>query len=264
MLTHNHLWGVPTVPFGLMNGARGVVVAILYAPPCAQRTDGHQLAGTRFPCSVPGLFPRGIEQCPLPDIVVVHFPGYTGPACFANLPLTWVPIPCAEVRHTRMKSLTRLGFPLRLCWALTFHKSQGITAEEGCVVSFEGAYGPGAASKLGLASVAWTRATRWEKMAFHKLPQLEDFVVARLTHEFASRSVFENKADDLVEIFLQQRGLSVESLVAAHQTHVKAMEAKKGRGASEAELDDLRTMLSAHGVTPVSHSIASYSKERAG
>ena len=35
MLTQNRVWGVGAVPFGLMNGARGVVLAILYAAPCA-------------------------------------------------------------------------------------------------------------------------------------------------------------------------------------------------------------------------------------
>ena len=33
MLTQNRLWNVPTVPSGLMNGARGVVVASIYAAP---------------------------------------------------------------------------------------------------------------------------------------------------------------------------------------------------------------------------------------
>ena len=184
MLTQNRLWDVPTVPFGLMNGARGVVVAILYVPPGAARTDGNELAGSGFPVSYAGNFPRGLEQCPLPDIVVVHFPAYAGPACFANLPRTWVPVPCAEIRHQKIKSLARVGVPLRLAWALTFHKSQGITAEEGCVVSFDGARALQTVSKLGLAFVTWTRATRWEKMAFHKLPPLADFVAARLTWEF--------------------------------------------------------------------------------
>ena len=132
------------------------------------------------------------------------------------------------------------------------------------MASFEGARGSQAVSKLGLAFVAWTRATRWEKMAFHKLPPLADFVAARLTREFAARCAFESYADDLVEKFLQQRGLSVESLVQAHQTHFKAMEARNGRDASEAELADLRAMLCAEGVAPVSESIASYSKEHAG
>ena len=191
MFTQNSLWDVSTVPLGFMNGARGVVVAILYAPPGAARTDGLQEAGDGFPVSLPGAFPRGIEQCPLPDIVVVHFPGYTGPPCFPNLPRTWVPIPCVEVRHQQIKGLVRFGIPLRLCWALTFHKSQGITVEEGCVVSFDGVRSGKTVSKLGLAFVAWTRATLWEKMAFHKLPPLEDFVAARLTREFEARSQFE-------------------------------------------------------------------------
>ena len=43
-------------------------------------TDGNELAGSGFHVSLAGNFPRGLEQCPLPDIVVVHFPAYAGPA----------------------------------------------------------------------------------------------------------------------------------------------------------------------------------------
>ena len=78
MPTQNHLWGAGTVLLGLMNGARGVVVAILYAAPGAQRADGIALAGSGFPGSRPGCYPRGMEACPPPDIVVVNFPEYTG------------------------------------------------------------------------------------------------------------------------------------------------------------------------------------------
>ena len=140
MLIQNKLWDVTTVAFGLMNGARGVDVAILYVATGAARTDENELAGDGFPATVPGGFPRGLEQCPIPDMVIVHFPAYAGPPCFEDLPCTWVPVPCAEVRHQRMKSLTRVGIPLRLSWALTFHKSQGIIAKEGCVVSFAVSY----------------------------------------------------------------------------------------------------------------------------
>ena len=65
-------------------------------------------------------------------------------------------------------------------------------------------------------------------------------------------------------MFLQRRGLSVESLVEAPQTHFKAMKAKEGREVSEAELADLRTMLRADGVRPVPPSIADYCNEHAG
>ena len=42
----NQVWDTPTVPLGLMNGARGIVVAILYAAPGNARADGVEMAGT--------------------------------------------------------------------------------------------------------------------------------------------------------------------------------------------------------------------------
>ena len=114
MLSQNRLWGVPTVPLGLMNGARGVVGAILYVAPGADPVDGSVLAGNGYPSSTAGSYPRGLGACQLPDLLVVHFPAYEGPACFADLPRTWVPILCAEVAHARTKSgMMRAGLPLR-------------------------------------------------------------------------------------------------------------------------------------------------------
>ena len=223
MLLQNRLWGVPTVPLGLMNGARGVVVAIMYAAPGADRVDGSVLAGNGYPSSTAGSYPRGLGACPLPDIVVVHFPAYEGPACFADLPRTWVPIPCAEVVHSRTKSgMVRAGLPLRLAWALTIHKSQGITAHEGCIVSFAGTRGRSCVSKLGLAFVAWTRATSWHKMAFHQLPPMAEFMAARLTREFEARSTFEQKAASMFAHMLKRRGVSPEALLRAHEEHLTA------------------------------------------
>ena len=133
------------------------------------------------------------------------------------------------------------------------------------MVSFDGARNAQTVSKLGLAFVAWTRATLWEKMAFQKLPPLEDFIAARLTREFAARSAFESKADDMFVDFLQKRGMSVESLGQAHEKHFKAMVAKEERReVSEAELVDLHAMLAAKGVAPISDSIASYAQQKAG
>ena len=79
LLTQNRIWGVPTVALGLMNGARGVAVAILYAPDAGARADGHAAAGVGHPSATPGVLPRGPAQCPLPDFVVAHFPQYKGP-----------------------------------------------------------------------------------------------------------------------------------------------------------------------------------------
>ena len=46
ILITNTIWNVNTVPLGLMNGARGVIVAILYAAPNAARVDGIEIAGS--------------------------------------------------------------------------------------------------------------------------------------------------------------------------------------------------------------------------
>ena len=253
------------MPLGLMNGAQGVVVAIVYASPGEQRTDQSTLAGVGYPSSTLGAFPRGEPACPVPDFVVVHFPAYKGPACFDNLPTTWVPVPCAEVRNKTLQSVTRAGIPLRLAWALTIHKSQGITAHEGCIVSFGGCRGPNPVGKLGMAFVAWTRVTNWKSMAFHKLPPLTDFLSARLTKDFVARAEFESKADAMFARLLERRGTSPEALLAEHEQHFRtATLAKEGHEPNGAELADLRAMLSAVGVAPISDSVSRYCEEQSG
>ena len=173
----------------------------------------------------------------MPDYVVVHFPGYTGPALFENLPRTWVPVPCVEILHQTIRALVRVGLPLRLAWALTIHKSQGITAEEGTLISFEGTRALHTVSKLGLAFVGWTRATKWAKVAFHKLPPLEDFIGIRVSREFEARAAFELKADIMFTAFLQKRGSSQEQLLDAHLAHFRAtVMALESRSATESEL----------------------------
>ena len=100
--------------FGLVNGARGVVKEILYA-----RDDG---------------------TCHNPSVIMVDVPKYTGPSCFPPddiLRKTWVPIVPVKRSWTAGKKstlqLSRTQFPLRLCWAITIHKSQGQTIQFGVV-----------------------------------------------------------------------------------------------------------------------------------
>ena len=81
--------------------------AIVYAALWERRTGGRSIANTGHPSSTLGAFPRGGGACPIPDFVVVHFPEHKGPACFQDLPKTWVPVPCAEVRHKTLQSVTR-------------------------------------------------------------------------------------------------------------------------------------------------------------
>ena len=120
-------------------------------------------------------------------------------------------------------------------------------------------------SKLGLAFVAWTRSTSWQKMAFHKLPPMEEFVAARLTREFEARSTFEQKADSMFAHMLERRGVSPEALLRAHEEHQTAgLQAQEHRVPSDAELADLRSMLATEGVAPVSDSVKQYCSQKTG
>jgi hypothetical protein len=206
MLIFNHLWEVHTVPLSLINGSRGTVVAILYPEPGEARADGLDPAvSSSWPCDT--------DSCPLPDFVVVNFPDYQGRAFFgSNLPRTWVPIPPATVRHDSRKSLIRLGIPLKLSWALTVHKSQGLTCKEGVVVDMtvvKGGRNPIATP--GVAFVAWTRAETWSRVAFRSLPPLQQFMDIRKRPEFKRRQDFEEWADGQHDELMLKRGITREN-----------------------------------------------------
>ena len=83
-------------------------------------------------------------------------------------------------------------------------------------MSCDGCKGRAPMAKLGMAFVAWTRATSWNRMGFQKLPPFADFLAARLTREFSARADFEHKADVLFVKLLERRGMSAEALVAQH------------------------------------------------
>ena len=96
MLTMN-LWS----SVGLCNGATGTVVDIIYQ-------NNHQPPD-------------------LPIAVIVEFENYRGPVFNESRPL------CIPIYPITVTSQTEIGFherqqlPLRLAWALTIHKSQGLT-----------------------------------------------------------------------------------------------------------------------------------------
>ena len=93
------------VKFGLFNGAVGTVEDILY------------LNGRKPPA--------------LPDVVMVEVPNYSGPP-FITEKLKVIPIfPVERKIECRCNFCKRKQIPLRLGWATTIHRCQGMTIGEG-------------------------------------------------------------------------------------------------------------------------------------
>ena len=92
---------------GLCNGATGVVDDILYS--------------------------SGQKPPHLPIAVLVHFYDYSGPAFIANKPKC-IPIPPHTFEWSAGSTrLSRQQIPLRLCYAITIHKSQGQTLNKAVI-----------------------------------------------------------------------------------------------------------------------------------
>ena len=244
MLTQNQIWQVNVVPLGLMNGARGTVVGVVYKQEGQARSDGS---------AVPAGFPCLREACPLPDFVIVNFPLYSGNAFFQNRPRTWVPVPCCEIRHSLYKSLTRYGVPLRCCWALTIHKCQGITAKEGCVVNFHTNKKRNVLLTPGLGFVATTRTEYYEKLAFENLPPYEDFLAIRNTAGFKDREKFEKRAVEKHNQLCKARAGwdSGDEL----RCHIEDTERRSGEDMTDSEVAALTRMLSSNGVQALSDDV---------
>ena len=175
---------------------------------------------------------------------------YTGRGFFVNCPRTWVPVQPVQIFSSMRPRLSRVQFPLRLCYAMTIHKSQSLTAPEGTVLSFKSKRN--VAKVAGLAYVGCTRATTWARQAFRGVPQLQDFLAVRLTSDFKRRERFEAWADEAHEATMLSMAVTEEAEMDAHVLHLSAAKMRDfGRSATEQEIDDLKQMLLARGVAAV-------------
>ena len=77
------------------------------------------------PPVVPAAWPPPLGPPSWPSAVVVDVPGYTGPVWMPSRP-TWVPIPVNDAYDTEEKQGAK-GLPLKPCWAVSIHKSQGMS-----------------------------------------------------------------------------------------------------------------------------------------
>lgn len=142
MLTMN-LW----TDAGLCNGATGVVLDVIYA-------DNQQPPD-------------------LPIAVVVQFHDYTGPSVSNNNP-GCVPIcPIAITSNTLDGLHERQQLPLQLAWAITIHKSQGLTLSTAWIGNWETETKTAGISYVAISRVKTLSSCVIEPMTFERLTSLK-------------------------------------------------------------------------------------------
>ena len=218
---------------GLVNGAVGHVKA-------AVLRDGRSCRGSELPNAVASTDVR---------YVVVDFPTYNGPAFFPGHP-KWVAIRPITVRHKRTKQWLRVQLPLVLAWGLTIHKSQGLTFHDGVLVDFahQPSYQP--VQNMGLAFVAMSRTTAWSKQAFRNLPCLWEFRKVLQQNLFKWRSKFETRMDALHDATMERHHGKPWLVEMDVEAHVEWSVQRVQHPLTEAEIEDVRAMLSVRGVVP--------------
>ena len=168
MLTSN-LW----VEMGLVNGAMGRVVAICYqqgGPP------------------------------DLPVAVMVHFDSYSGPTFQNDV------VPIVPQRRSWMEGgvvCSRLQLPLKLAWAVTIHKAQGLTLDKVVVNIGKKEF------CAGLTFVAISRVRRLSDLLFQ-----ETFDYKRVANLGNTQRMQERRLEDIRLHLLEQSTISVPPLLA--------------------------------------------------
>lgn len=150
--------------------------------------------------------PEGPANPDKTDYVIVEFPNSTIPeedALIPGMPPTWVPIPLVTERCEK-NCCQVCAFPLRVCIALTAHKSQGMTVGPGQAFEKVVVYLPEAGSKStpGLELVAISRATSPECFAIgNAQSSLSRSAIKKIgaTAAYQSRREFEAELRELAQ-----------------------------------------------------------------
>ena len=137
----------------------------------------------------------------LPAFIVVTFPEYTGPPFIPGEPGT-VPIFTRTADWTKdgMQCIRRM-FPLLLAWALTIHKSQGMTIDKPVIVDV----GPTEFAP-GMTYTAVTRVRNFTGLAFQPMPSFNRIV-----------KIFEKKGFKAKQKVMKKRLADAQGLADAQQ-----------------------------------------------
>ena len=121
----------------------------------------------------------------MPQYVVVEVPGWEGPQ-WSDDPAqrNWVPV--VPVKSTGNKGGVRMGFPFKCLFAVTVHKSQGMTVGAGCtwervLISLGTRLGESRARGMGF--VAFSRAKTLDAVALRGQVPADDRLAALVSSE---------------------------------------------------------------------------------
>ena len=119
------------------------------------------------------MFEEGQGPPSLPIAVLVEFEGYNGPAIITAEGNKIVPI--APIRHTwtgKNGTCTRLQVPICLAWAITVHKSQGLTLQKAVIDLGEREYAAGL-SFVAISRVCALRNVAFKPFSFERLSRVK-------------------------------------------------------------------------------------------
>jgi ATP-dependent DNA helicase PIF1 len=129
----------------------------------------------------------------LPVAVIVEFDYYRGPL-FSNYHSSWVPICPVAINSPSLDGVhERQQLPLKLAWAMTIHKSQGLTLEKAWINIGQTEKTAGI-SYVAISRVRSLSSAIIEPMSFERLTSLKKSATLKYTLEEERRldKLFEN------------------------------------------------------------------------